>query len=111
MKLNCIHADTCLADYWGGHHLPHVAIPVHARMTCKDVREAIKAELRMGYVMGNSDDAQLLCGDVVLDEKRADKLTRAAYAAVNRDIKGKRYPFAHLELDSESQAYFVFIEA
>lgn len=24
MKLHCIHADTCLADYWGGHHLRRV---------------------------------------------------------------------------------------
>jgi len=25
MKLICALADVCLPDYWGGHHLPHVA--------------------------------------------------------------------------------------
>jgi hypothetical protein len=27
-KFDIIHADTCLPDYWSGHHLPHVQIPV-----------------------------------------------------------------------------------
>lgn len=24
IKLECSHVDTCLPDYWSGHHLPHV---------------------------------------------------------------------------------------
>lgn len=100
MKVNIAHADTCLSDYWSGHHLPHVAIMALPSMSFKDVR--------------------LLSGDMVKpeDEKRADALTRAAYAAINRDIKpakkGARRAFPDLEqpgedCDAQVMAYFVFI--
>lgn len=91
MRMTCNHADTCLPDYWGGHHLPHVQVPVTRRkMSLAEIRRAIRSELREGAVMGSSDDARLLSSDFVADEKRADALTRAAYAAVNRDVVGAR---------------------
>lgn len=123
IKLNCSHVDTCLSDYWSGHHLPHVQIAVHKRMTINQVRDAIRDEIRQGAIAGTGDDARLLSADIVRpdEEKRADALTRAAYAAINRDVKmrkpGKRYPFIDLEdtgddCDGESiYAFFVFSEA
>lgn len=122
MKLECIHADTCLSDYWGGHHLPHVQVPVYRGITPKALRKAIHEELRMGYVMGADDDARLLSADIVRpgEEKRADALTRAAYAAINRDVrpakKGTRRLFLDLEPTTDDgaesvYAYFVFREA
>lgn len=120
MKLNCIHADTCLPDFWGGHHLPHIQISVDPHMTIVDVRRAIKAELRMGCVMGSSDDARLLSHDVIRpeEEKRADALTRAVYDAVDRDVRLKRNasrrPFRAIEVSEDGDsvyAYFVFMEA
>jgi hypothetical protein len=91
MKMTCAHAVTCLPDYWSGHHLAHVQIPVTRRkMSLAEIRRAIRSELRQGAVMGNSEDAQLLS-----DGKHTDAVTRAAYAAVNRDVigsrKGQRY--------------------
>ena len=120
MKMSCVHADTCLPDFWSGHHLPHVSIPVHNGMSFKAVREEIIAELRHGFVMGNSEDAELMRFDLVSPDKeaRADALTRAAYAAVNRDVKpakkGARNAFPDLEPDLEPDsdevyAYFVFV--
>lgn len=120
MKMTCTHADTCLPDYWSGHHLAHVQIPVTRRkMSLAEIRRAIRSELRQGAVMGNSEDAQLLSCDYVVDEKRADALTRAAYAAVNRDVigsrKGQRYAdtgVTEFGYDEETvYMYFVFNEA
>lgn len=117
MKMTCAHADTCLPDYWSGHHLPHVQIPVTRRkMSLAEIRRAIRSELAQGAVMGNSDEARLLSYDYVADEKRADALTRAAYAAVNRDVvgvrKGQRFADTGVtefgEYDESVYMFFVF---
>lgn len=122
MKLQCLHADTCLPDYWGGHHLPHISVPVTREMTIGELREALMEELRWGAVAGSTDDARLLSADIIdpKEEKRADALTRAAYAAIRRDVRmkksGARYPFPELEPSTEEDddysvyAYFVFVE-
>ncbi len=117
MKLECLHADTCLPDYWGGHHLAHVQIPVYRGMTLKAIKESIRDELCMGAVCGSDEIATLLSADLVTDEKRADQVTRAAYAAVNRIKpvkKGQRRFFTDLEEQDEDYepvyAYFVFEE-
>lgn len=117
MKLECLHAGTCLPDYWGGHHLPHVQIAVYPGMSLKAIKEAIKQELVQGYVMGSGEDTRLLSADWVKpeEEKRANQLTRAAYAAVNRiqpAKKRQRRFFTDLEPCDENSdtvyAYFVF---
>lgn len=122
MKLECAHADTCLPSYWSGHHLPHIAVPVWHGMYLSELRQALRDELRQGAVMGSTDDARMLSADMVQpgEEKRADQLTRAAYAAVNRlkpARKGARKLFTELEKETEDggadesvYAYFVFIE-
>lgn len=72
MKLELIHVDTCLPDYWSGHHLPHVMIPAIPGMSGKDIREAIRDELRQGAVMGSDDLAFLLSADYVGPEREKD---------------------------------------
>jgi hypothetical protein len=120
LKFECCHADTCLSDYWSGHHLPYVQIPVYRGMTLKDVKNAIKDELRQGAVSGNTDNARLLSADLVRpdEEKQADRVTRAAYAAVNRmrlADKRKRKLFMGLEESTDEDcgdsvyAFFVFV--
>lgn len=86
------HADTCMPDCWSGHHRPHVQIPVHAGMTIGQIRDSIRDEIRQGAVMGSDDDARMLSADLVQphEEARADAVTRAAYAAVNRIKAAKR---------------------
>ena len=116
MKLEFVHVDTCLPDYWSGHYLPHVCIPVYPRMKLRDIKSAICNELRNGAVMGSNDDARLLSSDFIdpKEEKRSDALTRAAYAAVNRikgAKKGQRVFFRDLEESEESiYAWFVLVE-
>lgn len=122
IKFECCHADTCLPDYWSGHHLPHVQIPVYRGMTLKDVKSALRSELSQGAVMGSTDNARLLSADMVRpdEEKQADQVTRAAYAAVNRirlADKRKRKLFMDLEESTDDDddygesvyAFFVFV--
>jgi len=122
IKFECCHADTCLPGYWSGHPLPHVQIPVYRGMTLKDVKDAIRSELSQGAVTGSTDNARLLSDDMVREDevKQADRVTRAAYAAVNRmrlADKRKRKLFMELEEIDENDdcresvyAFFVFVE-
>src|SRR5690554_7923907 len=86
MKLEIVHVDTCLSDYWSGHHLAHVQIPVIPGMSMKDIKNSIKQEILQGAVMGSDDIAFLLSADYVGADREveADKVTRATYAAINR---------------------------
>jgi len=115
--LEWCHAETCLPDYWSGHHLPHVQIPVNHMTTMQDVKEAIRSEIAQGYIMGNCDAARLLSDDMVRPEEEAlaNAFTRAAYAAINKmrpSKKGTRRVFRDLEPDTGEEwdsvyAYFV----
>lgn len=115
MKITCQHADTCLSDYWSGHHLPHVQIPVTRRkMPLAEIRRMIRSEIRQGAVMGNGEDAMLLSADFVNDEKRADRLTRAVYAAINRDVRGAKAGQRYIdtgvtEFDDYDTVYMFFV--
>lgn len=122
IKFECCHIDTCLPDFWSGHHLPYVQIPVYNGMTLKEIKASIMDELKQGAVMGNCENAYLLWSDYVNpdNEKKADQVTKAAYAAVNRikpSKKGQRKFFTGLDKVDEDNdcmdtvyAYFVFVE-
>lgn len=119
MKLEIFHVDTCLPDYWPGHHRAHVQIPVFPGMSGKDIRNAIKSELAEGAVMGSDDIAFLLSADYVGADREsdADRATKAAYAAVNRmrpARKGQRRFFTDIEESEDGDhtvyAFFVFVE-
>ena len=121
-KLQCLHADTCRSGYWSGHRLANICVQVWRNMTIVELRNALRNELRQGAVAGSDDVARFLSADIVRpeEEKRADMVTRAAYAAITRDVRmkkrGSRFPFPDLPEDSEEDvdfplyAYFVFRE-
>lgn len=109
MKPICALADVCLPDYWSGHHLPHVTVPVSCDTTFADLRTAIIDELRAGAVAGAdaAPEATYECEDWYY----------AAIRAVERDVQPNdpsvEYPFRDLDSgddeDAESvYAYFVF---
>lgn len=117
MKLECVHVDTCLPDYWSGHHLPHVQIPVWRGMTMRDIKRSIRSELSQGVIAG-ADASFLADWRDDYDDQRADKWYKRAYAAVNR-LKpakpGTRRFFLDLEETSDDcadcvYAFFVFVE-
>ena len=51
--LECCHADTCFPDYWGGHHLAHIQVPVWNGMSLAELKKALMAELNEGAVAGS----------------------------------------------------------
>lgn len=111
MKLYCHPVDTCLPDYWSGHHKAHVQIPVYRGMTINAVKNAIISELHEGAIAGS---------DVIADKLRDydDAVFNAAIAAVKRDVKhaqkGRRKLFMDLpeydENDESVCSFFVFSE-
>lgn len=123
MKLELVHADTCLADFWPGHHKAHVMIPVYHGMTLRAIKDALRNEINSGAVMGSDDLARLLSAHVVRpeEEKLVERAIRAAHAAINRlkpARKGQKRFFLDLEETDESEecmeepvfAFFVFVE-
>lgn len=94
MKLECCHTDTCLSDYWGGHHLPHVVIPLRPNMTCQDVQNSIRSELWQDAVEDfNPED---------------DEWFVAACESVDRIEATSEHPFSDIEDVEGVCAYFVF---
>lgn len=120
MKLDLCLTDVCLSSYFSGDSRAHIQIPVYNGMTMKAIKQALRGELKQGYVNGSNDIAWLLHSDYVGPdrEKDADRAIKAAYAAINRmkpAKKGQRIFFKDLEknLDEDCDsvyAYFVFVE-
>lgn len=112
--LECVHVDTCLPDYWGGHHLAHVAIPVYGPMNLKDIKRALHSEINQGAIAGNDERTRDDSGEV------GDTWFYRAHAAVNRikpTKKGQRLFFTDITPCDEDDccdsvyAYFVFRDA
>jgi hypothetical protein len=118
MKLFCRHVATCTLDRWGGHSLPYIQIPVTSETKVYQVKQALKDALQFGHVEGYSPDSRLMSADFVHpnEEKRADQLTRAAYAAVGR-LRFKHLSnifglsFCNDDNAETTYAYFVFSES
>lgn len=118
--MHCQHADTCLPDYWGGHHLPHICVPVTRSTTVHELRRMLEDELRMGAVAGSNDDALALSNDGI-GALSDNKVYRAAVAAIRRDVRlarGHRKLFGDLDPSTDDDedgpsvyAFFVFTRA
>lgn len=112
--LECAHADTCLPDYWGGHHAAHIQVPVYKGMHLSELKSALHSELNQGAVMGSDERTFDNSGAI------GDAWYKRAHAAINRikpAVKGKRRLFEDLEESSAADdgcatvyAYFVFID-
>lgn len=118
MKLEICHYDTCLPDYFSGHHNAYIQIPAYNGMSLKEVKQGLRNEIAMGAVGGNDRIAYLLSSDYVQpsEEKEA---TKAVYAAINRmkpSKKGQRKFFTDLEKDIDNvfdsvYAYFLIVDS
>ena len=119
IKFECCHADTCLPDYWSGHHLPHVQIPVFCGMTLAQVKSALHDELSNGYVAGSGELACAFDYDISTDKERTEELRKEAHAAIDaiqlRDPEND-HCFMGLEESTDDDcsdsvyAFFVFVE-
>lgn len=88
MKYSLVHVDTCLSDYWGGHPLHHVSIPVDGATTVKEVYDQIRSELNQGAIAGSFDwetveleEFHIACMKAVqeLEQSNTDILNKAAF--------------------------------
>lgn len=112
--LNCVNTDICLPDYFSGDSRSWICVPIHSKMSFKELREALHSEINQGAIGGNNP--------LIYDGSGAegDKWYKEVHAAINRDIKpakkfGRR-PFPSIGAESDDgeysvYAYFVFIEA
>ena len=108
-KLECIHADTCLPDYFGGHHLPFLVLYPRKGMSLKDIKAELKSEANQGAFGGSLD----------YEVQKSDIFHKRVNAAINRikpAVKGQRSFFDDLEDPPEGDccdsvcAYFIFRE-
>lgn len=51
-KVTAMYADVCLPDYWGGHFLPHISVPVYNGMTLGELKAQLKSEINQDAVAG-----------------------------------------------------------
>lgn len=110
IKFKCYFADACLSDYWGGHHLPWVCVPVGCETTFADLRYALHSEIAQGAIGGNNP----------LIDSDSDEIYQALRKAIDTDIQPRNVdtqsPFSDLEPIGENgtsesvYAFFVFEE-
>lgn len=104
--LECCHADTCLPDYWSGHHLAHISIPVYSEMSLSDIKQALHSELNCGAIAGSDMRTRDNSGEI------GDVWYYRAHAAINAIKASSRRPFKDVESAEEEDiyvyAYFVF---
>ena len=109
-RLELCHVDTCLPDYWGGHHLPHMQVPIPpGGITIKELKESLKSELNQDAIAGSE-----------LDVIESEEFHKKAMAAINRiqpAVKGQRKVFTDIEGPTDGWdcgdtvcAFFVFVE-
>ena len=102
-NLECIHVDTCLSDYWRGHHLPHICIPVYRGMTLKAIKAELHRELWDGAIAGASYNP---------DDELWHKKACAAVNRIKPAKKGQRQFFTDIEESDDNDcsvyAFFVF---
>jgi len=105
-KLNAHHYDTCLPDYFSGHHTPHLQIPVHKGMTLKEIKQSLINELNLGCIGGSFD--------YELQENEA--FHARIKAAINRIRSQSRQRKFFMDLEEQTDddytvyAYFVFLD-
>lgn len=117
MKPEIVHADTCLPEYWRGHHRAHLSIPVYRGMTLKEIKRSLLSELIQGAIMGSDHVAEALSDCSRYAPEEQERIYKKAKAAINRikpTIKRQRRFFLDLEEIEEDDdpvyAYFVFVE-
>lgn len=105
--LECVHVDTCLSCYWGGHHLPHCQIPVYPGITLKEIKRSLLSEVSEGAIAGE-------WGYNTLENTAYLNKLRAAIRRIKPAKKGQRTFFKDIEEGGESSetvyAFFIFKE-
>lgn len=109
MKVIIEHADTCLPDYWGGHHLPHISVPVHKGITLRELKHALRIEVSHDAIAGNYDvielDGWYDAARAAIDAIEPRDSTQGDDALLFNDLPATPEDDA----DALNYAYFVFV--
>jgi hypothetical protein len=100
MEYELILADTCLPDYWSGHHLAHISIPAYP-MYLNEIKSELHGEVAQGAIAGHWIDSE--------------ENYQAFHAAINAmknatGFRGKHFKDIEQGEDFSVYAYFVFVE-
>ena len=82
MKLEIVHADTCLPCYWSGHHVAHICVPVWHGMTLDQLKSELHSEISQGAVAGSDNITELLTQASWFSSQEIDAADKAAHDAV-----------------------------
>ncbi|MDC0600085.1 hypothetical protein OAO65_02125 [Flavobacteriales bacterium] len=92
-----------MPDYFGGHHLPYLQIPVDGETTKEQLKQQLKDELNQGAIGGNQ----------LYDVTESDLFHYLANQAINHLVINSELPFEELEPfnehDESVYAYFLLI--
>jgi len=106
IKLECQYADTCLPDYWGGHHLAHVSIPAFP-MTLATLKKQLLSEVYDGVIMGSVEH------EITASEEWYQAAAKAISEIQRKDPKSRKYFFSDIDEPEDGcdsvYAYFVFV--
>ena len=81
--------DICLPDYFGGHSLPVVQIPVHKDMTFREVKESLlDIEMSIGHLEEIDEDEYISAVHVLFEYVHLDDIVKAT-----RDIEEEQYEY------------------
>jgi hypothetical protein len=102
-KFECCHADTCLSDYWSGHHLPHISVPAYP-MTLDELKRLLHGEVFEGAIAGAIETHEM-----------PESFFDALNVAIDEITATKDILFDDIEIDADDDfntvyAYFVFVE-
>ena len=66
MTIKLSFVDACFPDYFGGHHLPVLQVPVDGTTTRQQIADMLHSELSMGVIDYQLDESSISHDDVHL---------------------------------------------
>lgn len=117
MNFEIVHVDTCLPDYWSGHHKAHVCIPVWNGMTFNELKSSLHSEIAQGAVCGSDTITELLSIGGDFSDEEISAAYQAAHDAVDAitlsESANPDHLFTNLDLDDAYEpvyAYFLIVD-
>ena len=114
MKYEIVHVDTCLPDYWHGHHLMHLSIPVWHGMSLQNIKDSLISELSQNAICGYIPDEWQQEGNEYELSEYGYSQARDCINALTPINPEQIEFFTDIENDETGEfpvyAYFVFVE-
>lgn len=117
MNFEIVYVNTCLPDYWSGHHKAHVCIPVWNGMTFNELKSSLHSEIAQCAVCGSDTIAEMLSLSGDFSDEATSTAYQAAHDAVDAitlsESANPNHLFSNLDLDDDGEtvyAYFLIVD-